>query len=131
LYPPIQVTYQSYHWMIIVFGLIVLAALGMWWMNHTGKLENNKTLLKILMWAWLLPEIGIQLGWITAEVGRQPWIVQGLLKTNDAVSKVVPAYQIGLTITIFFAIYALLFVGWARVVLGLIKHGPQTESVKA
>ena len=76
------------------------------------------------MWAWLLPELGIQMGWAAAEIGRQPWIVQGELRTIDAISKVVPAYQIGITIAIFFAIYALLFVGWSRVVLGIIKKGP-------
>jgi cytochrome d ubiquinol oxidase subunit I len=128
LYPPIQITYQSYHWMIIVFGLLVLFTFYLWWLNRTGKLENSPKLLKLLMWLWLLPELGIQLGWITAEVGRQPWIVQGQLRTVDAISKVVPAEQILLTIVIFFVIYALLFVGWARVVLGLIKKGPQVPT---
>jgi len=123
--PPIQIVYQSYHWMIIVFGLLILATAYLWWLNRKGKLENNETLLKFLMWAWLLPEIGIQLGWMTAEIGRQPWIVWQELRTVDAISKVVPAYQIGLTIAIFFAIYALLFVGWARVVLNIIKKGPK------
>jgi cytochrome bd ubiquinol oxidase subunit I len=128
LYPPIQITYQSYHWMIIVFGLLVLFTFYLWWLNRTGKLENSPKLLKLLMWLWLLPELGIQLGWITAEVGRQPWIVQNELRTVDAISKVVPAEQILLTIVIFFVIYALLFVGWARVVLGLIKKGPQVPT---
>jgi cytochrome d ubiquinol oxidase subunit I len=71
------------------------------------------------------------MGWAAAEIGRQPWIVQGLLRTKDAISIVVPAWQIALTILIFFVIYALLFVGWARVVLGLIKAGPQTAATKA
>ncbi len=122
--PPIQVTYQSYHWMILIFGALVLVTLALWWLNRTGKLENNRGLLKFLMWAWLLPELGIQLGWMTAEIGRQPWIVWHQLRTVDAISKIVPAYQIALTIAIFFVIYAVLFAGWARVVLGIIKKGP-------
>ncbi len=125
--PPIQIVFQSYHWMIIVFGLLVLATAYLWWLNRNGKLENNKTMLKILMWAWLLPELGIQLGWMTAEIGRQPWIVWQELRTVDAISKVVPAYQIAMTISIFFVIYALLFVGWARVVLNILKKGPQVS----
>ena len=91
----------------------------------SGKLEERRGLLKLLMWLWLLPELGIQMGWAAAEIGRQPWIVQGQLRTADAISIVVPAYQILVTILLFFLIYALLFVGWARVVLGLIKKGPQ------
>ena len=129
--PPIQATYQTYHLMIVTFVLLILGTSWMWWLNRSGKLENNKGLLKLLLWFWLIPELGIQTGWAAAEIGRQPWIVQGLLRTKDAVSVVVPAYQIALTILLFFVIYALLFVGWARVVLGLIKRGPQVAPAKA
>jgi cytochrome d ubiquinol oxidase subunit I len=131
LWPPLQATYQTYHWMILVFGALVLIGVGGWWLNRKGKIENNKTLLKILVWAWLLPELGIQLGWAAAEIGRQPWIVTGELRTVDAISKVVPAYQILMTLTIFFVIYGLLFVGWARVVLGIIKKGPYVSETSS
>jgi cytochrome bd ubiquinol oxidase subunit I len=129
--PPLQATYQTYHLMLLTFGLLIVGTSYLWWYNRKGKLENNKTMLKVLLWFWLIPELGIQMGWAAAEIGRQPWIVQGLLRTKDAVSVVVPAWQIALTIAIFFAIYALLFVGWARVVLGLIKKGPQLAAPKA
>ena len=122
--PPLQATYQTYHLMIVSFVLLLVISLYYWWINRTGKLESKRGLLKLLMWLWLLPELGIQMGWAAAEIGRQPWIVQGQLRTADAISVVVPAYQIALTILLFFIIYALLFVGWARVVLGLIKKGP-------
>jgi cytochrome d ubiquinol oxidase subunit I len=129
--PPIQATYQTYHLMIVTFALLILGTSWMWWLNHKGKLEENKFLLKVLLWFWLIPQLGIQMGWAAAEIGRQPWIVQGLMRTKDAVSVVVPAYQIALTLAIFFVIYALLFVGWARIVLGLIKKGPQVAASKA
>jgi cytochrome d ubiquinol oxidase subunit I len=122
--PPIQVVYQTYHWMILVFGALILSTAVLWWLNRAGRLESNRPLLRFLMWAWLLPELGIQLGWMTAEIGRQPWIVWQQLRTVDAISKVVPAYQIASTLAVFFLIYALLFVGWARVVLGIIRKGP-------
>ena len=143
LWPPLQATYQTYHWMILIFGALILVGVGGWWLNRKGKIENNKMLLTILMWAWLLPELGIQLGWAAAEIGRQPWIVTPPitnpdpnmgLRTVDAISKVVPAYQVAMTLAIFFVIYALLFVGWARVVLGIIKKGPyvaKTSSAKS
>ena len=123
--PPVQLTYQTYHLMIIVFAALVLFSVILWWLNRTGKLENNPLLLKILMWFWLVPQLGIQMGWAAAEIGRQPWIVQGQLRTADAISKVVPAYQIALTLALFAVIYLLLFVGWARVVIGIIKKGPR------
>jgi cytochrome d ubiquinol oxidase subunit I len=124
--PPVQATYQTYHLMIIVFGLLVLVSLYLWWLNRSGKLENSPGLLKFLMWFWLVPQFGIQMGWAAAEIGRQPWIVTGQLRTADAISKVVPAYQIALTLALFAAIYLLLFIGWARVVTGIIKKGPST-----
>jgi cytochrome d ubiquinol oxidase subunit I len=126
--PPIQATYQTYHLMTVTFVLLIIGTVWMWALNRSGKLETNKGLLTLLMWFWLIPELGIQMGWMSAEIGRQPWIVQGLLRTKDAVSAAVPAYQIALTILLFFVIYLLLFVGWARVVLGLIKTGPQVAA---
>jgi cytochrome d ubiquinol oxidase subunit I len=130
--PPIQATYQTYHWMIVGFVILLIGTVVLWWLNRTGKLENNKGLLRLLMWFWLVPEISIQLGWMAAEIGRQPWIVNPPvgapasmgLRTVDAISAVVPAYQIALTIALFFVIYAVLFVGWARVVMHIIKTGP-------
>jgi cytochrome d ubiquinol oxidase subunit I len=122
--PPIQITYQAYHWMILVFGALILVSCVFWFLNRKGIVEKTPWMLTLLVWMWVLPELGIQLGWAAAEVGRQPWIVWQELRTADAISKVVPAWQIGLTLAIFVAIYALLFVGWWRVVSGLIKKGP-------
>jgi cytochrome bd ubiquinol oxidase subunit I len=129
--PPIQATFQTYHLMLVAYVILFLGAAMFWWRNKSQRLEDNKVLLRILMWFWIVPELAIQFGWIAAEMGRQPWIVQGLLRTSDAVSAVVPAYQIALTIALFAVIYALLFVGWARVVLGIIKNGPQLEAAKS
>ena len=122
--PPIQITYQTYHLMILIFGALVLVSCIFWYLNRKGVVEKTPWMLTLLLWFWVLPELGIQMGWATAEVGRQPWIVWQELRTADAISKVVPAWQIATTLTIFVVIYALLFVGWWRVVSGLIKKGP-------
>jgi len=122
--PPIQATYQTYHWMVLAFGALILVSCVFWFLNRRGVVEKTPWMLSVLVWMWVLPEIGIQLGWATAEIGRQPWIVWGEMRTVDAISKAVPAYQIALTLAIFVVIYALLFVGWWRVVAGLIRKGP-------
>jgi cytochrome bd ubiquinol oxidase subunit I len=128
--PPIQAVFQTYHLMLVGWVVLLVGTLGLWFYNRSGKLEQNKGLLKVLMWFWLVPEVAIQLGWFSAEVGRQPWIVYGLLRTEDAVSAVVPAYQIALTIALFMLIYLVLFVGWVRVVTGIIKKGPLVAAGK-
>jgi cytochrome bd ubiquinol oxidase subunit I len=122
--PPIQFVYQTYHAMVLIYGLLIAILAWMWWMNRKGELEKKPFLLTVLIWAWVLPELAIQLGWATAEVGRQPWIVYKLLRTTDAISKSVPAWQVALTLAVFVAIYTLLYFGWARVVIGIIKKGP-------
>jgi cytochrome d ubiquinol oxidase subunit I len=130
-HPPVQATYQTYHVMNLVFVILLVVTVWLWVLNRSGKLEGKPGLLRFVMWFWLVPQIGIQMGWMAAEIGRQPWIVQDLLRTKDAVSAVVPAYQVALTILLFVVIYALLFVGWVRVVIGLIRKGPQVAAATA
>jgi cytochrome d ubiquinol oxidase subunit I len=122
--PPLQVTFQSYHLMVALGMLLVLVgALGLvqW---KRGKLESSRWLLWALVFSSPLALLAIESGWTAAEVGRQPWIVYGQLRTLDAVSKVVPAWQIATTLAVFAVIYAVLFVGWARVFFGYVKKGP-------
>lgn len=126
--PPIQATFQGYHLMLVGWVILLIGTVWMWFYNRSGKLEKNKAVLTVLMWFWLVPQAAIQLGWFAAEVGRQPWIVYGLLRTEDAISVVVPAYQIALTIGLFFIIYLLLFIGYVRVVTRIIKRGPQVAA---
>ena len=76
------------------------------------------------MWSAPLGMLAIEIGWIAAEVGRQPWIVQGELKTSDAASSVVPAGQILATLIIFVVIYAFLYAVWFRAMRKIIRNGP-------
>ncbi len=63
-------------------------------------------------------------GWVTAEVGRQPWIVYGLLRTSLALSKSVRANEVLASILMFMAVYSLLFIVWVYVMNDKIQHGP-------
>jgi cytochrome d ubiquinol oxidase subunit I len=73
----------------------------------------------------LAPQIANQIGWITAEVGRQPWIVYNLMRTADAFSRNVPAGQVLASLIMFVGIYALLFVLFIYLLDNKIKHGPE------
>jgi cytochrome d ubiquinol oxidase subunit I len=123
--PPVQLTFQAYHLMIatgfLMIGLLALALL----MHALGRLERSRWMLWILVFAVFLPQIAIQTGWAATEVGRQPWIVQGLLRTVDGVSPVVSAAEVGTTLALFAVVYLLLFIGWVRVVFGIIRKGPE------
>ncbi|MCB0270869.1 MAG: cytochrome ubiquinol oxidase subunit I, partial [Calditrichaeota bacterium] len=80
------------------------------------------------VFAVLLPQIANQVGWFTAEMGRQPWVVYGLLRTSDALSASVTANQVLFSLIMFFLIYALLFALFLYLLDKKIKHGPFDES---
>ena len=122
--PPINIVFQTYHIMVgIGFTLIVLSLVGFWaWKREW--LYTNRKLLWLYVFAVLLPQIANQLGWFSAEIGRQPWIVYGLLKTKDALSRSVSAEHVVASLVMFGAIYLLLFVLFVYLLNEKIQHGP-------
>lgn len=122
--PPLQLTYQSYHLMILLWIAMVVLVAAVWYLDRKGRLAEHRRLLGVLVWAPILPMLSIQLGWAAAEVGRQPWIVWGELRTVDAISKAVPAGEIVTTLVLFVAFYTVLYVAWGRVVVKMIQTGP-------
>ena len=128
--PPVNIVFQSYHLMVAIgFGLIAISVIGIffWW---RGSLFNKKWLLWFFVFAVLGPQAANQFGWISAEVGRQPWIVYGLLRTSEGLSKVVTADQVMFSLILFTLIYFLLFVLFLYLLNEKIQHGPEsTETI--
>ena len=123
--PPVNIVFQSYHLMVAIgFGLIAISVIGIFFWRR-GSLFNKKWLLWIFVFSVLGPQIANQLGWITAEVGRQPWIVYGLLRTSEGLSKVVTADQVMFSLILFTAIYVLLFILFLYLLNEKIQHGPE------
>lgn len=123
--PNVQFVFQTYHLMVAIgFLLIAITLIGLFllWKN---KLFETKWYLWILVFSVLLPQIANQVGWYTAEVGRQPWIVYGLLRTSDALSKAVQAEQILFSLILFTLIYTLLFALFIFLLNNKIQHGPE------
>ena len=122
--PPINLVFQSYHIMVTIgFLIITISILGIILLLR-GKLFTKKWFLTLLVFSVLLPQIANQLGWISAEVGRQPWIVYGLLRTSDVLSKVVTAGQVLFSLILFIVIYSLFFLLFIYLLDKKIKHGP-------
>jgi len=102
-----------------------------------GVLLYRKKLPETPLYQWLAflaapaPILASTLGWMTAEIGRQPWIVYGLLKTNDAVSKVVSAGEILFSLLFLGLIYLLLFGVWVFLVRHRLLQGPETDEAPA
>jgi len=122
--PPVNFTFQLFHLMVAVgFGLIFVASVGFLYFWR-GSLFEKRWLLWLLVLSVLGPQIGNQAGWFAAEVGRQPWIVQGLLRTSDGLSAVVKANTVLTAILLFSAVYVLLFAVFVYLLNDKIQHGP-------
>lgn len=123
----INAVFQFYHIMIAIGMLLIgltLYASFLWW---RGKLFETKWLLWIFSFSVILPQIANQVGWFAAEMGRQPWVVYGHLRTNEAFSQEVSSHQIVFSLIMFTVVYALLLVLFIYMVNKKIKHGPYDE----
>ncbi len=106
--PPVLPSFLSFHLMVAIGGYLALVILIALYLMLRGKLYAHKLMLKILLYSIPLPFLANELGWIAAEIGRQPWIVYGVLKTVNAASPL-GAGQILASIIGFTLIYCLLF----------------------
>jgi cytochrome d ubiquinol oxidase subunit I len=122
--PPVQASFQFFHGMVAIgFALITIAALGFLYFRH-GSLHERRWLLWILVFSVLGPQIANQLGWFAAEVGRQPWIVYGLMRTSEGLSAMVKANVVLTSLILFTVIYFLLFAVFIFLLNDKIQHGP-------
>ena len=126
----VNAIFQCYHLMVIVGVLmILLTTFGSYFMWRK-TLFQKKWVMRFFVLSVFLPQIANQAGWFTAEMGRQPWVVYGLLRTSDALSKKVTADQIVFSLILFAAAYALLFILFIYLLNKKIKHGPVEENTK-
>ena len=137
---PVNLVFQSYHLMVAMYGLIMVTAiLAIVFSFRDGKIRSMRWLQKLLVISPLFPFLAIQVGWITAEVGRQPWVVypgasspDGVaLLTQNAISQSVSAPELLTTLALFAVVYVFLFAGWVRVISHLIKRGPVSEMAES
>ena len=120
----INAVFQFYHIMIAIGMMLIgltLYASFLWW---RGKLFETKWILWIFSFSVILPQIANQVGWFAAEMGRQPWVVYGHLRTSEAFSQEVSKNQIVFSLVMFTVVYALLLVLFIYMVNKKIKHGP-------
>lgn len=126
-WPPINLTFQVYHFMILLGGSFVaiglLAALMYFWKR---RLWHSRLALWLLVLSVFLAEFATLAGWWTAEFGRQPWIVWQLLATVDAVSPNLAGYQVFLSVGMFIVLYAILFILFMYLLNEKIQHGPES-----
>lgn len=120
----LNITFQSYHIMIACGMLMIAMTLYACWLWYKKRLFEKRWVMILFSWAVILPQLANQAGWFTAETGRQPWVVYGLLRTSDALSKSVTANQVVFSLILFSMVYSLLFVLFIYLLNKKIKAGP-------
>ncbi len=121
--PVVGITYWSFRLMVGAgMAMILLSAAGLllW---RRGRLDDSRRYLTVALWAIPIPFVAHAAGWIFTEMGRQPWVVQGLLHTADAVSPTVSAATVATSLLLFTVLYGVLaaVAGWIAV--REIRHG--------
>jgi cytochrome bd ubiquinol oxidase subunit I len=106
--PIVAVIYWSFRVMVYTWSALVLFALIGLWLWRKKTLESSRRWLKFAIWAGITPFVINTAGWVMTEMGRQPWIVQGLLKTEDGVSPLVSTGQVALTAGGFVLLFCVL-----------------------
>ena len=98
-----------------------------WWLIRKNKLEESRPYLKLMVFGAALPFIANTAGWIFTEMGRQPWVVFGMLKTSDAGSPAVSTFEVLVTLIGFTLLYLVLAIIAGRIFLEKAKKGPDPE----
>ncbi len=126
--PVVAVAYWSWRVMTgIGFALALFALIALWFMRK-DKLETSPRLLKSSMWVATLPFVASAAGWVFTEMGRQPWVVFGLLKTEFASSPSVGAYEVWISLIGFTLLYGVLAVIAGRIFFKVAGKGPVEET---
>jgi cytochrome bd ubiquinol oxidase subunit I len=123
-WPNVPVVYQTYHLMLMMWGLMFLTCISAVYFLWKRQLFSNKRMLRLIVVSVGFPQIANQAGWVAAEMGRYPWIVQGHLRISEGLSKAVQANQVLGSMIIFGVVYLFLFMLFIYLLNEKFKHGP-------
>lgn len=123
--PPVLLPFFAFR-VMVGLGLIMLVLAywgGIAWAR--GRLETSPLFLRLASWSWPIGFLAILCGWVVAEVGRQPWLATGILRTADAASPI-SAAQVATTLILFVIVYFIVFSAGLIYMNRLINKGPST-----
>lgn len=125
--PPVTITFLSFR-IMVGLGMLFLALTIYGWLRR-NKLEESPLYLKIMMFSIPLPYIAAEMGWTVAEVGRQPWVVYGVMRTSDAVSPIASS-QVMVSLVAMVLVYTLLGAAAFYLIASHARKGPEPVTVQ-
>jgi cytochrome d ubiquinol oxidase subunit I len=106
---------------------MLLSVVALW----RGALFGNKAILWVLMLSFPMPYLATNFGWMTAEIGRQPWLIYGVMRTETGISPTVSAGNGLFTLLGFMGMYALLSILFLFLIWREVEHGPEHDAQTA
>jgi cytochrome d ubiquinol oxidase subunit I len=128
---PVGIVFFAFRVMVgigLLMLAIVAASLGL---RASGRLYDTAWFQRACLWASPLGFVAVIAGWTTTEVGRQPWVVQGLMRTRDAVSPSLSTIDVMLSLAVYVVVYVFVFGAGLRLILRLVKAGPTDSEAEA
>lgn len=126
-WPNVPALFNAFRVMLFMWALMMVLTLIGLYMWYRKRLGEHPWILRMMVFSVAFPQIANQTGWYCAESGRYPWIVYGLLRISDGLSKAVTANQILSSIIMFSVVYLILFLLFLYLLNEKVKHGPEEE----
>ncbi len=127
LVPPVGLMFYSFHIMVLLGGYFIFIMFLIAFLNFKDKLADKKIILKLSIVNIFLAYLASELGWVVAEVGRQPWAIQDLLPVHVATSHL-DVSTVQITFFLFFAMFTALLIAELGIMFRLIKKGPNLKT---
>jgi cytochrome bd ubiquinol oxidase subunit I len=122
--PPVLIPFFTFRIMVgCGLAMLALAWFGSY-LNIKGRIERSRLLLSLIFFSFPLPFIATLTGWFTAEVGRQPWTVYGVLRTADAMTPFLTTRAAAISLVVFCAVYVFIFAFGTFYIYRLLRAGP-------
>jgi cytochrome bd ubiquinol oxidase subunit I len=128
--PPVRIPFFAFR-IMVGMGLVMLVVswVGQW-LRHRGRLETTRWFLWCAFLAFPSGFVAVLTGWMTAEVGRQPWVVWGLLRTSDAMTLTLSGPEVLATLIGYIAVYTFIFAFGSRYIYVLLREGPTEAGLR-
>lgn len=126
LVPSVPLSFYSFHIMVVLGMYFILFFLMALFYTLKGKIHKHRLFLRAAIWTIPLAYLASQAGWVVAEVGRQPWVIQDLMPTMAAVTKI-SAGAVQVTFWLFAIIFTTLLIAEIKIMMRQIKIGPKSE----
>ena len=122
--PPVAIVYFAFRIMVGIGVLMLVIVAAGWWQLKRGRLLTSPGFLRAAQYAMPIGFVAVLAGWTVTEVGRQPWVVYGLMRTRDAVSPSLTTGDVALSLAAYVLAYIVIFGGGFVLLRRMVRRGP-------